>query len=209
VRIIFIGPPGAGKGTQAARIVERLGVPHVSTGDMLRAALKAGTEMGKLAQTYMTNGGLVPDEVVIGIVRDRLSEPDAAKGFMLDGFPRTIPQAEALDAMLASIGVTIDRVPVLEVADELIVARIVGRRTDPDTGRIYHLTFDPPPADIVDRLQHRADDTEEAVRTRLAAYHAQTAPIIPHYAAQGVVRVLDGVGTPDEVTERLMAGLQG
>ncbi len=209
MRIIFIGPPGAGKGTQAARIVERLGVPHVSTGDMLRAALKAGTEMGKLAQTYMTNGGLVPDEVVIGIVRDRLSEPDAAKGFMLDGFPRTIPQAEALDAMLASIGVTIDRVPVLEVADELIVARIVGRRTDPDTGRIYHLTFDPPPADIVDRLQHRADDTEEAVRTRLAAYHAQTAPIIPHYAAQGVVRVLDGVGTPDEVTERLMAGLQG
>jgi len=209
VRIIFIGPPGAGKGTQAARIVERLGVPHVSTGDMLRAALKAGTEMGKLAQTYMTNGGLVPDEVVIGIVRDRLSEPDAAKGFMLDGFPRTLPQAEALDAMLASIGVTIDRVPVLEVADELIVARIVGRRTDPDTGRIYHLTFDPPPADIVDRLQHRADDTEEAVRTRLAAYHAQTAPIIPHYSAQGVVRVLDGVGTPDEVTERLMAALQG
>ena len=209
MRIIFIGPPGAGKGTQAARIVERLGVPHVSTGDMLRAALKGGTEMGKLAQTYMTAGALVPDEVVIGIVRDRLSEPDAAKGFMLDGFPRTLPQAEALDAMLASIGVTIDRVPVLEVADELIVARIVGRRTDPDTGRIYHLTFDPPPADIVDRLQHRADDTEEAVRTRLAAYHAQTAPIIPHYSAQGVVRVLDGVGTPDEVTERLMAALQG
>jgi len=209
VRIIFIGPPGAGKGTQAARIVERLGVPHVSTGDMLRAALKAGTEMGTLAQTYTTAGALVPDEVVIGIVRDRLSEPDAAKGFMLDGFPRTLPQAEALDAMLASIGVTIDRVPVLEVADELIVARIVGRRTDPDTGRIYHLTFDPPPADIVDRLQHRADDTEEAVRTRLAAYHAQTAPIIPHYSAQGVVRVLDGVGTPDEVTERLMAALQG
>lgn len=209
MRIIFIGPPGAGKGTQAARIVERLGVPHVSTGDMLRAALKAGTEMGKLAQTYMTAGKLVPDEVVIGIVRDRLSEPDAAKGFMLDGFPRTLPQAEALDAMLASIGVTIDRVPVLEVADDLIVARIVGRRTDPDTGRIYHLTFDPPPADVVDRLVHRADDTEEAVRTRLAAYHAQTAPIIPHYAAQGVVRALDGVGTPDEVTARLMAALQG
>lgn len=209
MRIIFIGPPGAGKGTQAARIVERLGVPHVSTGDMLRAALKAGTEMGKLAQTYMTDGKLVPDEVVIGIVRDRLSEPDAAKGFMLDGFPRTLPQAEALDAMLASIGVTIDRVPVLEVADDLIVARIVGRRTDPVTGRIYHLTFDPPPADVVDRLQHRADDTEEAVRTRLAAYHAQTAPIIPHYAAQGVVRALDGVGTPDEVTARLMAALEG
>jgi adenylate kinase len=209
VRIIFIGPPGAGKGTQATRIVERFGVPHVSTGDMLRAAVKAGTPMGLLAQSFMNDGKLVTDEIVIGIVRERLAEADAARGVLLDGFPRTLPQAEALDRMLTEEGMAIDAVPVLEVADDLIVDRIVGRRTDPVTGRIYHLTFDPPPPEIADRLVHRADDTEEAVRTRLAAYHAQTAPIIPFYEAKGVVRRIDGVGSQAEVTARVMAALGG
>ncbi len=209
MRIIFIGPPGAGKGTQATRIVERFGVPHVSTGDMLRAAVKAGTPMGLLAQSFMNDGKLVTDEIVIGIVRERLAEADAARGVLLDGFPRTLPQAEALDRMLTEEGMAIDAVPVLEVADDLIVDRIVGRRTDPVTGRIYHLTFDPPPPEIADRLVHRADDTEEAVRTRLAAYHAQTAPIIPFYEAKGVVRRIDGVGSQAEVTARVMAALGG
>jgi adenylate kinase len=209
VRIIFIGPPGAGKGTQATRIVERFGVPHVSTGDMLRAAVKAGTPMGLLAQSFMNDGKLVTDEIVIGIVRERLAEADAARGVLLDGFPRTLPQAEALDRMLTEEGMAIDAVPVLEVADDLIVDRIVGRRTDPVTGRIYHLTFDPPPPEIADRLVHRADDTEEAVRTRLAAYHAQTAPIIPFYEAKGLVRRVDGTGTMDAVTARCFAALGG
>lgn len=209
MRIIFIGPPGAGKGTQATRIVERFGVPHVSTGDMLRAAVKAGTPMGLLAQSFMNDGKLVTDEIVIGIVRERLAEADAARGVLLDGFPRTLPQAEALDRMLTEEGMAIDAVPVLEVPDDLIVDRIVGRRTDPVTGRIYHLTFDPPPPEIADRLVHRADDTEEAVRTRLAAYHAQTAPIIPFYEAKGVVRRIDGVGSQAEVTARVMAALGG
>lgn len=207
MRMIFIGPPGAGKGTQAARLVDRYDIPHVSTGDMLRAAVKAGTEMGRSAAAFMNDGKLVPDEVIVGIVRDRLKEPDAAKGVLLDGFPRTVPQAEALDSMLSDENIALDAVVLLEVPDDLIVNRIIGRRTDPQTGRIYHLTFDPPPADVADRLQHRKDDQEDAVRTRLGAYHGQTAPIIPFYEAKGLVKRVDGVGTPDEVTARIISVL--
>lgn len=204
MRMIFIGPPGAGKGTQAKRLVERYGIPHVSTGDMLRAAVKAGTELGKLAEKLMSEGALVPDDVIVGIVRDRLKEDDAAKGVLLDGFPRTVPQAEALDTMLDEEGIALDAVVLLEVDDDLIVERIVGRRSDPETGDIYHLTFDPPPAAIADRLVHRKDDTEDAVRSRLGAYHAQTAPIIPFYEAKGLVKRVDGVGSPDDVTGRIV-----
>lgn len=207
MRMIFIGPPGAGKGTQAARLVDRYGIPHISTGDMFRAAVKAGTALGQQADGFMKSGRLVPDEVTIGLVLERIAEPDAKKGFMLDGFPRTVPQAEALDQALKAAGVDLDVVLVLEVPDDLIVNRIVGRRTDPDTGAIYHLQFSPPPAEIVGRLVHRKDDTEEAVRTRLGAYHAQTAPIVPHYEKQGLVRRVDGVGEQDEVTERILAAL--
>lgn len=209
MRVIFIGPPGAGKGTQAARIVERFGVVHVSTGDMLRAARVAGTEMGKLAQSFMDAGKLVPDEVIIGVVRERLAQPDAAAGVLLDGFPRTVPQADALDKMLQAEGIGLDHVVLLEVPDDLIVERIVHRRTDKQTGRIYHLKFDPPPPEVADRLEHRSDDTETAVRTRLGAYHAQTAPIIPFYEAKGLVRRVDGTGSLDEVTARVMAALGG
>lgn len=208
MRMIFIGPPGAGKGTQAKRLVDTFDIPHVSTGDMLRAAVKAGTEMGQVAEGYMSRGELLPDDVVVGIVRERLMEDDAAKGVLLDGFPRTIPQAEALDAMFEAEGLTLDAVVLLEVPDDLIVERIVGRRTDPETGRIYHLTFDPPPVDVADRLVHRKDDTEEAVRERLGAYHAQTAPLVPFYEAKGLVKRVDGVGTPDEVTDRIVAVLR-
>jgi len=207
MRIIFIGPPGAGKGTQAARLVEHHGFTHISTGDMFRAAVKKGTPMGQEAERYMSAGNLVPDEVVIGMVRERLAEPDAKDTFMLDGFPRTVPQAEALAVALEEDGLALDAVLLLEVPDELIVDRIVGRRSDPETGAIYHLTFNPPPADVVDRLVHRKDDTEAAVRTRLDNYHSQTAPIIPFYEDRGVLQRVDGTGTPDDVAKRLLSSL--
>jgi adenylate kinase len=203
MRMIFIGPPGAGKGTQAARLVERFAIPHISTGDMFRAAVKAGTPMGQEADNYMKAGKLVPDEVVIGMVKERIAQPDCKRGFMLDGFPRTVPQAEALDAA----GVGLDVVLLLEVDDDLIVSRIVGRRSDPETGEIYHLEFNPPPVEIIERLVHRKDDTEEACRTRLGAYHDQTAPIIPFYESRGLMRRVDGVGSPDDVTARIAAAL--
>ncbi|MBE7449691.1 MAG: adenylate kinase [Kofleriaceae bacterium] len=207
MRMILIGPPGAGKGTQAARLVDQLRIPHISSGDMLRAAVKEGTALGVEADGYMKAGKLVPDEVVIGMILERIARPDAAGGFMLDGFPRTIPQAEALSAAMTRAGYTLDRVVLIEVPDELIVERGVGRRNDPVTGRIYHLTFDPPPPEVADRLVHRKDDTEEAIQQRLVKYHGETAPIVPLYEAQGVLRRVDGVGTPDEVTARLTAAL--
>lgn len=207
MRMILVGPPGAGKGTQAARLVERLHITHISSGDMLRAAVKEGTAMGQAADGYVKPGQLVPDDVVIGMILERIAKPDCANGFMLDGFPRTIPQAEALDAALAKAGVTLDRVLMIEVPDALLVERGVGRRNDPETGKIYHLKFDPPPAEVVPRLVHRKDDTEEAITKRLTYYHEWTAPILPLYQAKGILRTVDGVGTPDEVTARVTAAL--
>ncbi|MCA9546343.1 MAG: adenylate kinase [Myxococcales bacterium] len=207
MRIILVGPPGAGKGTQAARLIDKLGVPHISTGDMLRAAVKAGTRLGLEAQGYMNRGDLVPDSVVIGLVVERIAEADAQQGFMLDGFPRTQPQAAALDAALTEAGVALDAVLLIEVDDALIVERITGRRSDPETGAIYHLKFNPPPADVAGRLVQRKDDTVEACEARLAKYHSETAPIVPFYAAKGLLRRVDGVGSPDEVTARIGAAL--
>jgi adenylate kinase len=209
MRMIFIGPPGAGKGTQAARLVERFDIPHISTGDMFRAAVKAGTPLGRQADEFMKAGKLVPDEVTIGLVLERIQQDDAQKGFMLDGFPRTLPQARALDAALDEAGLALDVVLVLEVPDELIVRRITGRRSDPETGRIYHTEFDPPPPAVADRVVQRKDDTEEACRARLDSYHAQTAPIIPFYDQKGLVKRVNGVGDPDEVTQRIVTALGG
>ncbi len=205
--IIFIGPPGAGKGTQAQRLCAKLGVPQISTGDMLREARKAGTELGKRADEFMSKGALVPDDLVIDLVGERLRRPDAAKGFVLDGFPRTVPQAEALDRLLKKLGREISRVALFEVPDELIVERIAGRRVGETTGRIFHIKYDPPPfpdrGEGNERLLIRNDDKEDVVKSRLAAYAAQTAPLIAYYANRGLLRRVDAVGSLDEVTDRL------
>ncbi|NMC70874.1 MAG: adenylate kinase [Myxococcales bacterium] len=211
--LIFLGPPGAGKGTQARWIVEALGIPQISTGDMLRAARKAGTPLGRQADAYMSAGKLVPDEVVVGLVAERLREADCAGGFLLDGFPRTIPQAEALDAELARHGRKVGMVVALEVEDEALVRRLSGRRTCTACNRIWHLEFDPPPA--ADRcacggtLLQRDDDKEATIRNRLRVYHEQTAPLLAYYERQGVLRRVDGSGAADEVRRRVAEVVRG
>ncbi len=205
MRMILIGPPGAGKGTQAARLVERFHIPHISSGEMLRAAVAEGTALGRTADGFMKAGQLVPDDVVIGMVIERIAKPDCGDGFMLDGFPRTRPQAVALDAALAEAGVSLDVVLLIEVPDEPILERITGRRSDPKTGAIYHVKFNPPPAGV--EVVQRADDTEQAFGARLAKYHAETAPIVPFYEAAGLLRRVDGIGKPDEVTDRIQRAL--
>ena len=207
MRMILVGPPGAGKGTQAARLIDTYRIPHISSGDMLRAAVKEGTALGIEADTFMKAGKLVPDEVVIGMILERVAKPDCAAGFMLDGFPRTAPQAEALDAAMRRAHVELDAVVLIEVPDALLEERAIGRRTDPDTGTIYHLKYNPPPAELVSRLVHRKDDTIEAVQTRVAKYHSETTPIIPFYLAQGILKRVDGVGDPDIITQRITAVL--
>lgn len=209
MRMILVGPPGAGKGTQAARLIDTYRIPHISSGDMLRAAVKEGTPLGIEADTFMKAGKLVPDDVVIGMILERVAKPDCAAGFMLDGFPRTAPQAEALDAALRRAHVELDAVVLLEVPDPLLEERAMGRRTDPVTGAIYHLKSNPPPPDLVGRLVHRKDDTIEAVQMRVAKYHSETTPIIPFYLAQGILKRVDGVGHPDVITERITAVLSG
>jgi adenylate kinase len=206
--MILIGPPGAGKGTQAQSLVTTFGIPHISSGDMLREAVSAGTLLGKTAAGFMKEGLLVPDDVVIGMVIERIGREDCAKGFMLDGFPRTLPQAEALDVAMARSQIALDAVVLIEVRDELILERVTGRRTDPVTGNIYHLKFKPPPPEAVERLVHRSDDFEAACSARLEKYHRETTPIVPFYERKGLLRRVDGVGLPDEVLMRIVAALQ-
>ncbi len=207
--VILLGGPGAGKGTQAERIVADFDLPHISTGEMLRAAVAKGTDMGREAQKYMESGALVPDEVVLGCVRDRLAEPDAADGFLLDGFPRTVPQAEELDAMLAEAGRAVTHVVLIDVPAEELVQRIAGRRSCANCGKIYNVTYDPPVEDCVcdldgAELTQRADDNEETVRNRISVYEQQTAPLIGYYRDKGVLQSAFGGGKrPDEVYEQV------
>lgn len=204
--LIILGPPGAGKGTQASGIVQTYGIPHISTGDILRDAVKNHTPMGLEAKKYMDRGELVPDEVVIGIVRDRLQQPDTAKGFLLDGFPRTIPQAEALDAMLAEIGRSVGKVIAILVDDEALVKRLTGRRICRNCQAPFHVIFNPPKVDgVCDKcggeLYQRDDDTEATVRNRLEVYRKQTEPLIGYYDKQGIVARIDGDQAPEAVLE--------
>jgi len=206
VNIIIAGAPASGKGTQCETIKEEFGVVHLSTGDMLRAAVAAGTEVGVQAKEFMDSGKLVPDEVIIGIIRDRLQESDCKEqGWLLDGFPRTAAQAEAL----ADAGCSADCFLFLDVPDEELVKRVVGRRTDPETGKIYHLTFSPPPADdeeLVNRLEHRSDDTEEKVVIRLEQFHANVAAVKGSY--EEIMVSIDGNRSPADVSADIMKSVK-
>lgn len=204
MRLILLGPPGAGKGTQAVNIAERYAIPHISTGDILRANVRAGTDLGARARTYMDAGDLVPDELIIAMVGERLAEPDAADGFLFDGFPRTVPQAEALARLLAERDEPIDAVLRLAVDEREIVTRITGRRTCSGCGRIFHVTYDPPTTagrcdDCDGELVQRADDTEDVVLNRLAVYRRSTEPLEDFYWQRGLLRDVPGGGTPDDV----------
>jgi adenylate kinase len=205
VRLILLGAPASGKGTQAAVLTEKFGVPKISTGDMLRAAVTAGTALGKEADAIMKAGKLVPDSVVIGLVKERVSQPDCKNGFILDGFPRTVPQADALDALLTGLGTPLDKVVQIDVSRDLLEERATLRRTDKRTGHIYHLKYSPPPLDA--ELEHRADDQPETVKKRLDQYDAMTAALLPHYEKLGLLRRVDGVGSPKEITNRILAAL--
>lgn len=202
MNIILIGPPGAGKGTQAKKLMDRYFIPQISTGDMLREAKAQRTPMGIEAQKHMDSGKLVPDEVVIGIVKERLSKDDCRKGFMLDGFPRTIPQAESLDNILKDLNKKIDHVILLEVDDNEIIERITNRRSCTKCGKIYNLKFDPPSktgkCDCGGDLMLRDDDKEETIMKRLDAYKSQTAPLVSFYEKKGFVRRITGTGSKAE-----------
>ena len=210
-RLILMGPPGGGKGTQAKRIQERYGIPQLSTGDMLRAAVSAGTPIGKQAKTVMDAGKLVSDEIMVGLIAERIDQADCTTGFILDGFPRTIPQAEALDKLLKSKGIKLDSVIEVQVPDEKLVTRITGRFTCKACGEGYHDTFKTPKkAGVCDvcggtEFSRRADDNAETVKARLAAYHAQTAPLLPYYEGQGLLKVVDGDRDMSVVTADLEA----
>jgi adenylate kinase len=213
MRLILLGAPGAGKGTQAQFITEKFGIPQISTGDMLRAAVKAETELGLQAKAVMDAGGLVPDDIIIGLVKERIKQDDCQGGFLFDGFPRTIPQAEAM----VSAGVTIDHVVEIAVEDEAIVARLSGRRVHPGSGRVYHIEYNAPKQENLDdetgeQLVQREDDHEDTVRKRLEVYHSQTAPLINFYQsmtgdAAPAYHCIEGVGSVEDIKEKVLNAL--
>ena len=213
MRIVLVGPPGAGKGTQAAFLAKNLAIPHISTGDLFRANISQQTELGKLAKSYMDKGDLVPDEVTIAMAKDRMEQPDAEGGFLLDGFPRNVSQAEALDEMLSTEGMKLDAVLDLEVPEDEVVRRIAGRRIcRNDSAHVFHVSYKAPKREGVcdvcgGELYQRDDDSEDTVRTRLEVYHTQTEPIIDYYKAQGLVVTIPALGKVEEVTARAMGAL--
>ncbi|GAA2606845.1 MULTISPECIES: adenylate kinase [Streptomyces] len=214
MRIVLVGPPGAGKGTQAAFLAKNLSIPHISTGDLFRANISQQTELGKLAKSYMDAGNLVPDEVTIAMAKDRMEQPDAENGFLLDGFPRNVSQAEALDELLETESMQLDAVLDLEVPEDEVVKRIAGRRIcRNESAHVFHVTYKQPAKEGVcdvcgGELYQRDDDSEETVRTRLEVYHTQTEPIIDYYKAQGLVVTISALGKVEDVTTRAMEALK-
>ena len=209
MRIILLGPPGSGKGTQAKGITGGYSIPQISTGDMLREHIRNGTELGIEAKGYMDGGRLVPDDTILGMMRHRLTADDTSSGYILDGFPRTVPQAEGLQTMLRDLGQLIDHVISIEVSDDLIVERMSGRRVHPESGRVYHIKFNPPKGDGLDditneKLEIRDDDKEDTVRKRLEVYHEQTKPLIEYYSRTGLVRSIDGSQDIGSVKELIL-----
>jgi adenylate kinase len=215
MNIILLGPPGAGKGTQAQRLQTEVGMIQLSTGDMLRAAVKSGSALGQQAKDIMDAGKLVPDELMVGLIEARIAQPDAAKGFILDGFPRTEAQAEALDKMLARSGKKLDKVIEMEVDEKALTERVVGRFTCARCGTGYHDKFKRPKVDGVcdvcgsTEFTRRKDDNAETMKTRMAAYRAQTEPLLPYYRAKGVLKTVDGMAAMDEVYRQIRAVLAG
>ncbi|MCW2880471.1 MAG: adenylate kinase [Sphaerisporangium sp.] len=213
MRVVLVGPPGAGKGTQAQFIASNLSIPKISTGDIFRANVSGGTELGRLAKEYMDRGDLVPDEVTVAMVRDRLGEADAQEGFLLDGFPRNVPQAQILNKMLAEFGTALDIVLELVVDDEEVVRRLAGRRTCRSCGKVWHVAFDPSSKEGVcdacgGELFQRDDDREDTIRHRLEVYQEQTSPLVAFYADEGILQGVDATGPVEEITERAMAELR-
>jgi adenylate kinase len=213
MRLVLVGAPGAGKGTQAKFMAKHFDIPSISTGDIFRANIKARSDLGMAAKRYMDAGELVPDEVTIGIVRDRIAQDDAKKGFLLDGFPRTVPQAEALDRMLAELGTQLDAVLELQVEDDEVVRRLSGRRTCRSCGHVWHVEFDPPTKPGVcdvcgGQLFQRDDDLPETIRRRLEVYNEQTAPLVGFYSRAGLLREIPAQGPVDEITTRAIAALE-
>lgn len=214
MNLILLGPPGAGKGTQAKILTKKYEIPQISTGDILRAAVKEQTPMGIRAKEFMDRGALVTDEVVVGIVEERLAKPDCSKGFILDGFPRTVKQADALRQMLGALGKTIDHVLSINVDKEELLERVTGRRTCRSCGKGFHVTFDPPKVNGVcdecgGELYQRDDDSEETMRKRLDVYEEQTAPLIAYYAKDSLLRTIYGIGAIDDIQRKLLNILEG
>lgn len=212
MRLVLLGPPGAGKGTQASAIVKKYNIPHISTGDIFRANIKEGTELGKKAKEYMDKGLLVPDELVVDLVKDRLNQKDCSEGFLLDGFPRTVKQAEALDAELLSMGIGLDKVINIDADSKILIERAIGRRVCKECGATYHIKFNPPKNEgICDNdnmtLFQRDDDVEETVATRINVYFEQTQPLIDYYQQKGLILNIDGTKPIDDIFETIVEAL--
>jgi adenylate kinase len=212
LNLVLLGPPGSGKGTQGERLQEDLELPYYATGDILRAAVREGTELGKAAKDYMDRGDLVPDEVIVGMIGERIDSSEAADGFILDGFPRTAPQAEALSAKLSELGRTLTAVLLIDVSDEEVVRRLGGRRTCVENGHVFHVEFNPPKQEGVcdvdgSELIVRDDDKPEVIRHRLEQYHEKTAPLVEHYDGQSLLRQIDGAAAPDAVADEIQRTL--